>query len=156
MHGIVCAPYALETPCPAFRPPNCGCKDCMSTAALQVRLAHEPCFFTVTGDVPQGSCFNHRNTWKVCIILLSGNDSAGLQVTRDRLMDEYHAKWPHYGFAAHKGYGTRQHMEALRLHGPCPIHRMSFAPLKAQLTRPLPKVSRRKNSQRLQDTDDTQ
>ena len=67
-----------------------------------------------------------------------------MQVTRDRLMQEYDAQWPHYGFAAHKGYGTREHMNALRQHGPCPIHRMSFAPLKAQAVRPLPKVSRRK------------
>ncbi|KAK9822135.1 hypothetical protein WJX74_009935 [Apatococcus lobatus] len=66
------------------------------------------------------------------------------KVTRDRLMLEYDARWPHYGFAAHKGYGTREHMNALRLHGACPIHRMSFAPLKAQAVRHLPKVSRRK------------
>lgn len=60
-------------------------------------------------------------------------------------MQQYDAQWPHYGFAAHKGYGTREHMNALRLHGACPIHRMSFAPLKARAVRRLPKVSRRKN-----------
>jgi ribonuclease HII len=52
------------------------------------------------------------------------------KVTRDRLMDGFHLQWPEYGFAEHKGYGTPQHLEALRRHGPCPIHRRSFAPLR--------------------------
>ena len=52
------------------------------------------------------------------------------KVTRDRLMLEYHAQWPEYGFADHKGYGTPQHLSAIARHGPCPIHRRTFAPLK--------------------------
>ena len=52
------------------------------------------------------------------------------KVTRDRLMERHHAQWPHYGFDGHKGYGTAAHLAALRAHGPCPIHRRSFAPLK--------------------------
>lgn len=52
------------------------------------------------------------------------------KVTRDRLMEEYHERWPAYGFAEHKGYGTPQHLAALAEHGPCPIHRRSFSPLK--------------------------
>jgi ribonuclease HII len=52
------------------------------------------------------------------------------KVTRDRLMIEYDSRWPEYGFAEHKGYGTAQHLAALAAHGPCPIHRRSFAPLK--------------------------
>lgn len=52
------------------------------------------------------------------------------KVTRDRLMLEHDARWPVYGFAAHKGYGTARHLAALAEHGPCPIHRRSFAPLK--------------------------
>jgi ribonuclease HII len=50
------------------------------------------------------------------------------KVTRDRLMNEYHQRWPAYGFADHKGYGTAQHLAAIIAHGPCPIHRRSFAP----------------------------
>ncbi len=45
---------------------------------------------------------------------------------RDQLMREYHDVYPQYNFAAHVGYGTRVHMEALRTHGACPIHRKSF------------------------------
>jgi ribonuclease HII len=52
------------------------------------------------------------------------------KVTRDRLMEEYHRRWPAYGFAEHKGYATTRHRAALAEHGPCPIHRRSFAPLK--------------------------
>jgi ribonuclease HII len=52
------------------------------------------------------------------------------KVTRDRLMIEYDRQYPEYGFAEHKGYGTARHLAALARHGPCPIHRRSFAPLK--------------------------
>jgi ribonuclease HII len=53
------------------------------------------------------------------------------KVTRDRLMIELDGRYPAYGFAEHKGYATPRHLAALALHGPCPIHRRSFAPLKA-------------------------
>ncbi len=48
------------------------------------------------------------------------------KVTRDRLLEELDETYPAYGFAVHKGYGTKRHYEALREHGPCPIHRMTF------------------------------
>ncbi|MGB2403603.1 MAG: ribonuclease HII [Akkermansiaceae bacterium] len=57
------------------------------------------------------------------------------KVSRDRLMADYAEQYPEYGFEKHKGYGTRQHLQALRKHGPCPIHRKSFAPV-AQLSLP--------------------
>ncbi len=52
------------------------------------------------------------------------------KVTRDRLMLEYHAQFPAYGFDEHKGYGTAKHLAAIAKHGACPIHRKTFAPLK--------------------------
>jgi ribonuclease HII len=52
------------------------------------------------------------------------------KVTRDRLMLAFDRQWPDYGFAAHKGYGTPQHLAVLEALGPCPIHRRSFAPLR--------------------------
>ncbi len=48
------------------------------------------------------------------------------KVTRDRLMVRYDSDFPGYGFARHKGYGTREHLEAIRKLGPCAIHRRSF------------------------------
>jgi ribonuclease HII len=51
------------------------------------------------------------------------------KVTRDRHMVGMDERFPQYGFARHKGYGVREHLEALQRHGPCPIHRRSFAPV---------------------------
>lgn len=48
------------------------------------------------------------------------------KVARDRLMLALDAEYPAYGFAAHKGYGTAAHIEAIRAHGPCPVHRSLF------------------------------
>ena len=48
------------------------------------------------------------------------------KVTRDRLMRDYDNLYPHYGFAKNKGYGTKEHIEALKKCGPCPLHRKSF------------------------------
>lgn len=48
------------------------------------------------------------------------------KVTRDQLMEAYDAQYPEYGFARNKGYGTKEHIEALKRLGPCPIHRYSF------------------------------
>jgi ribonuclease HII len=53
------------------------------------------------------------------------------KVTRDRLMMTFHQKWPEYGFESNKGYATEAHMEAIKKHGYCPIHRLSFEPLKS-------------------------
>jgi ribonuclease HII len=51
------------------------------------------------------------------------------KVSRDRQMIEMDAAYPHYGFAQHKGYGTPQHLRALNVAGPAPVHRFTFAPL---------------------------
>jgi ribonuclease HII len=52
------------------------------------------------------------------------------KVTRDRLMCEWHQQFPHYGFNHNKGYGTDFHLQALSQHGPCPLHRRSFSPVR--------------------------
>jgi ribonuclease HII len=51
------------------------------------------------------------------------------KVTRDRMMRNWHREFPQYGFYENKGYGTPSHLESLQIHGPCPIHRRSFAPV---------------------------
>jgi ribonuclease HII len=58
------------------------------------------------------------------------------KVTRDRFMLELHTQFPEYGFAEHKGYGTAKHLAAIARHGPCPIHRKSFAPINPQGGKP--------------------
>ena len=57
------------------------------------------------------------------------------KVYRDRLCEQLHAEFPHYGFAGHKGYGTPEHLEALLQHGACVHHRRSFSPVAAALAR---------------------
>ena len=52
------------------------------------------------------------------------------KVTRDREMAALARQYPEYGFEQHKGYGTKKHLEALRKHGPCKIHRQSFRPVR--------------------------
>lgn len=55
------------------------------------------------------------------------------KVTRDHLMRDYHKKYPHYGFDQHMGYGTEVHLGAIKKHGPCRIHRMTFSPLNSKI-----------------------
>lgn len=62
------------------------------------------------------------------------------KVTRDRLMLSYHEQFPQYGFDKHKGYGTKYHQEALRLHGVSSIHRISYKPISYLLTTSLSEV----------------
>jgi ribonuclease HII len=57
------------------------------------------------------------------------------KVHRDALMHSLDSQYPHYGLAAHKGYATPVHRRALAERGPCPLHRMSFAPVKSSITR---------------------
>ena len=53
------------------------------------------------------------------------------KVHRDRLMQAHHMRWPVYAFSSNKGYGTAAHLAALAEHGPCPIHRRSFRPIRS-------------------------
>jgi ribonuclease HII len=58
------------------------------------------------------------------------------KVTRDRMMEKIADEFPLYGFERHQGYGTREHLEALKNHGPCRYHRRSFQPV-SQLSLPI-------------------
>jgi ribonuclease HII len=55
------------------------------------------------------------------------------KVTRDRIMQKMHKKYPQYGFDSHKGYGTFSHFENLKNFGPCKIHRKSFYPIRHRI-----------------------
>jgi ribonuclease HII len=61
------------------------------------------------------------------------------KTARDERMIDYDRQYPGYGFEQHKGYPVREHLRALRRQGPCPIHRRSFAPVRAALGLPPPK-----------------
>jgi ribonuclease HII len=59
-----------------------------------------------------------------------GAASIVAKVIRDKIMESIHERFPHYNFRRNKGYGTEEHLEALRRFGPCSIHRRSFQPVK--------------------------
>ncbi len=91
-------------------PPDCVLVDGPRTPELELKR-----FAIVDGDALSFSI--------ACASIIA-------KVTRDRLMRQYDELYPVYGFKKHKGYGTKEHLEALRRHGPCEIHRKSFRPVK--------------------------
>jgi ribonuclease HII len=64
-----------------------------------------------------------------CLSLSIAAASVLAKVTRDRTMEELDREFPQYGFAIHRGYATADHLAMLRMHGPCPHHRLGFAPV---------------------------
>jgi len=74
------------------------------------------------------------------------------KVTRDRMMRKIHEQHPLYNFEQHKGYGTAAHVAAIYKHGPCPYHRMTFAPLKNMGVRPSLKLAAVGKSNAVQST----
>ncbi len=94
-------------------------------------LKHTPEYVLIDGpflpkiDTPKSGIINGDN----CSALIA-SASIIAKVTRDKIMVKFHKKYPLYGFDKHKGYGTSLHLSALRQHGPCPIHRKSFYPVR--------------------------
>ena len=106
-----------------------------AVAALTAALGREASEVLIDGNMtPQGRCAEW--CWPARAIV--GGDGIEPAISaasiiakewRDRMMLEAAAAHPHYGWERNKGYGTAEHMEALRLHGPSPLHRRSFAPV---------------------------
>lgn len=95
------------------------------------REAKERSYFLVDGnqEIPNFSYSQEAVVGGDGIVKSIAAASIIAKVTRDRMIEAYDTEYPGYGFAQHKGYGTKVHMEALRHLGPCPIHRMSFRPV---------------------------
>lgn len=91
------------------------------------RLPVRPDFALMDGFAPRGMRVPHLSMKKgdaVCSSVAAASVIA--KVTRDRIMDRYHRRYPQYGFDRHRGYGTPTHRAAIARWGPSPIHRMSF------------------------------
>lgn len=94
-------------------------------------LSEQPDFVFVDGpkkidiSIPQAAIIRGD---AVCCSIAAASIIA--KVTRDKIMLEFDRQYPDYGFARHKGYGTKEHLEALNKSGPCPIHRKTFGPVK--------------------------
>ena len=91
-------------------------------------------FLLVDGMFVKGLRLPHRKIIKGDRLSASiAAASIVAKVTRDRMMLELDGRYGAYGFARHKGYGTKLHVEMLKEHGPCPAHRKGFAPVKELL-----------------------
>ena len=104
--------------------------------ALQEKYQMAVDYCMIDGLPVKGFPFSHQGIVKGDSKSLSiAAASIIAKVCRDRRMAEYAQEFPQYGFDRHSGYGTKQHLHALHLHGPCRIHRRSFQPI-AQLSLP--------------------
>jgi len=92
--------------------------DCAVVDAVPLKGLGYPCLPVVRGDAISYAV--------ACASILA-------KVARDQRMVELGRRYPHYGFAVHKGYGVPEHLEALAAHGPCPIHRLTYRPVVPRL-----------------------
>jgi len=102
----------------------------MSESVLN--LETEPSFAIIDGNPVKGFPYPYQAVVKgdeKCLSIAAASIIA--KVERDRLMLKYAEKYPEYGFERHKGYGTKLHLNALKEFGASPIHRQSFAPVRA-------------------------
>lgn len=93
-------------------------------------LAPSPDFLLLDAVTLPGVCLPQRSIIKgdkLCSSIAAASIMA--KVSRDRLMREYHLRYPEYNFLTHKGYGTAEHLRLLAQYGPCQIHRRSFRPV---------------------------
>lgn len=104
----------------------------MQRAVLTLKT--QPVFIAVDGDktVPQITLPQQAIVGGDGSIPEISAASVLAKTFRDRLMVALGRRYPHYGFAGHKGYGTKAHMQAIAEHGPCPVHRMTFAGVKPE------------------------
>jgi ribonuclease HII len=100
------------------------------------KLKNPPEFILVDGNqkIPQLLLPQMPVVKGDCLSLSIAAASIVAKVTRDRIMLKYHRKYPEFCFAAHKGYATKTHVEALKTFGPCQIHRKSFKLVRLCLT----------------------
>jgi ribonuclease HII len=109
----------------------------LAVAELCAQLAGDPAEVLIDGNMtPHGRVADWR--WKARAIV--GGDGSEPCISaasiiakqhRDRLMHRHAQQHPHYGWERNMGYGTVEHLAALRAHGPSPLHRRSFAPVRA-------------------------
>lgn len=104
-------------------------KRCMQTAVKNLHV--KPNFLLIDGlnlNIPEISQMQIvKGDTKIASIAAA---SILAKVDRDRYMCKLHSKYPQYNFRSHKGYGTKEHLDAIDKYGPCKEHRMTFAPVK--------------------------
>jgi ribonuclease HII len=110
-------------------------REAMQTAVLN--LAVKPDFLLVDAMKLPGLSIDYQSIIKGDSLSISIACASILaKVERDQCMENFDSIYPHYGFARHKGYATREHLEKISCHGACPIHRTSFEPIKTMVGLP--------------------
>lgn len=102
----------------------------MHRAVARLRVAPTVVLVDGCDRVPGVECDQHAVVDGDARMLSIAAASIVAKVVRDRIMRRLDTVWPGYGFAQHKGYGTPEHLAALGRLGPCPLHRLSFAPVR--------------------------
>jgi ribonuclease HII len=103
----------------------------MAMLAAVHQLAIAPDHLVIDAMLIDYPCAQTKLYYGDALCLSIAAASVVAKVHRDRLCRELHLRYPHYGLASHKGYATPEHRRALAEHGPCPLHRRSFAPVAA-------------------------
>ena len=94
------------------------------------KLNKKPKFLIIDGNFKINSSISQKSIIKADEKVFSCASASILaKVSRDRMMERYHQKYPQYGFDQHKGYPTKLHRKMLKKYGPCKIHRRTFKPV---------------------------
>src|SRR5947208_17161363 len=104
----------------------------MRRAVVRLRLAPDLVLVDGVDAIPGVGCPQRAVVDGDARLLSIAAASILAKVVRDRIMERLDRVWPAYGFARHKGYCTPEHLEAIKRHGPCPLHRYSFSPVRVQ------------------------
>ncbi len=102
------------------------------------KLTAKPDFLLIDGPISLDLPISQRSIIKgdrLCCSVAAAAIAA--KVTRDGIMMELHEQYPQYGFDSHKGYPTKAHKEAIKRHGPCPVHRKCFRGVREHVAAPL-------------------
>ena len=98
--------------------------------AAIAQLAPQPDFLLIDAERLDTPCMQRGIIYGDSVSISIAAASIVAKVYRDAWMRQYDSEYPQYGLASHKGYGTPGHLQALREHGPSPLHRMSYAPVR--------------------------
>jgi ribonuclease HII len=94
------------------------------------QLLPQPDFLLIDAERLDTPCMQKAIIYGDSISVSIAAASIVAKVYRDAWMCRYHEEYPQYGLASHKGYGTEEHLRALAEHGPCPLHRMTYEPVR--------------------------
>jgi ribonuclease HII len=101
--------------------------------AAIAQLTPAPDYLLIDAETIDTPCRQQAIVYGDSISVSIAAASIVAKVYRDAWMCRYHEEFPQYGLASHKGYGTPEHLRALRLHGPSPLHRVSFEPVRRMM-----------------------